>query len=302
MKKRSREINVFSISALDLFASALGAFILMSLIFMVFFAMTSQESGQDDDIAAALAECRDLLAGSVNRTALESCRAQLAQAREQQEALAEQLDQAREQQEALAEQLDQAQVPHLDVVICLDITGSMRDHITGLKQEVSDLARVLDALAPSAALGVVAYGDIRYDRVTHTHPIVNTSSMASLRSFVETLESGLGMGSGSNDDAPEAVDTALAEAVAMNWRAESERRYIIVITDAGAYPQKESSAYERARRFAMPGNQYVSTVMVRAFDAQNFLRELARSGRGQFVNDVGGQSMIASVLLAILDV
>ena len=45
MKRRSREINIFSISALDLFASALGAFILMSLVFMVFFAMTARDAG-----------------------------------------------------------------------------------------------------------------------------------------------------------------------------------------------------------------------------------------------------------------
>ena len=57
MKKRSREINVFSISALDLFASALGAFILMSLIFMVFFAMTSRSSAQAESAAEALAAC-----------------------------------------------------------------------------------------------------------------------------------------------------------------------------------------------------------------------------------------------------
>ena len=37
MKPRSREINVFSMSALDLFASALGAFILISIVLMPYF-------------------------------------------------------------------------------------------------------------------------------------------------------------------------------------------------------------------------------------------------------------------------
>lgn len=37
MKLRSREINVFSMSALDLFASALGAFILISIVLMPYF-------------------------------------------------------------------------------------------------------------------------------------------------------------------------------------------------------------------------------------------------------------------------
>lgn len=37
MKPRNREINVFSMSALDLFASALGAFILISIVLMPYF-------------------------------------------------------------------------------------------------------------------------------------------------------------------------------------------------------------------------------------------------------------------------
>ena len=57
MKKRSREINIFSISALDLFASALGAFILMSLVFMVFFTMTTTDTGQLEELQAALDRC-----------------------------------------------------------------------------------------------------------------------------------------------------------------------------------------------------------------------------------------------------
>lgn len=62
MKKRSREINVFSVSALDLFASALGAFILLSLIFMVFFSMTSPDPGRAEEALTALEQCRAQLA------------------------------------------------------------------------------------------------------------------------------------------------------------------------------------------------------------------------------------------------
>ena len=98
MKKRSREINVFSISALDLFASALGAFILMSLIFMVFFSMTSRESGEAEETQIALERCEaelaavrvqlddaearnaaleERLAGSVGASTLEQCQSEL---------------------------------------------------------------------------------------------------------------------------------------------------------------------------------------------------------------------------------
>ena len=43
MRGRGREINVFSISALDLFASALGAFILISIVLMPYFLRVDRE-------------------------------------------------------------------------------------------------------------------------------------------------------------------------------------------------------------------------------------------------------------------
>ena len=57
MKRKNREINVFSVSALDLFASALGAFIVMSMIFMVFFTLTSQGADRAEELRSALDAC-----------------------------------------------------------------------------------------------------------------------------------------------------------------------------------------------------------------------------------------------------
>lgn len=48
MKTRNREINIFSMSALDLFASALGAFILIALITLPFFPNLSQSPPSPD--------------------------------------------------------------------------------------------------------------------------------------------------------------------------------------------------------------------------------------------------------------
>ncbi len=91
MKKRSREINVFSVSALDLFASALGAFIVISLIFMVSFGARPSDADQPpasdaatrlEQVEADLDRCRSeaesaaTLTGHLARAdaALESCR------------------------------------------------------------------------------------------------------------------------------------------------------------------------------------------------------------------------------------
>ena len=288
MKKRSREINVFSVSALDLFASALGAFILISIVFMVFFSMTSQESGKAEaarmeladvgielaDVETALGQCEAELSGSVDASELDTCRTDVA-------TLQGELGKLKEEVASRANSGGGPGplIPSLDVVICLDITGSMRDQIAGLKQEVVDLARVLNAVAQSAGIGIVAYGDIKYDQPTHSHRIVPTSDMRSLRGWVNELEAGKGLGNGSNPDAAEAVDTALAEAIAMNWRPDSELRYIVVITDAPAYSHKVAFAYSRAEEFANRGDgHHVSTVMVGQRIAQAFLDQLARHG------------------------
>ncbi len=99
MRKRSREINIFSVSALDLFASALGAFILMSLIFMVFFSMRAREEGIAAEVFAQceneralanralasaegdLAQCRAEVAASVDAGLLAQCESERGGAR-----------------------------------------------------------------------------------------------------------------------------------------------------------------------------------------------------------------------------
>ena len=324
MKKRSREINIFSISALDLFASALGAFILMSLVFMVFFTMTAKTPAPEAPEPVPAPQCpqvpvpepvecpepapqpspvtADTLAQI--QADLAACEAQLAGTQAEMEALTAYCKTVEQRVGELQQALMDVRIPPLDIVICLDITGSMAEQIEGLKQEIDDLARVLDRLAPSVGIGVVAYGDRLFDRVVEKHPIVRTDAMSSLRRFVYTLEpKGSTMfGNNYNPDIPEAVDRGLAEAVAMNWRTESERRYIIVIGDAPAYPEELAYALARAEQFAAVNGRHVSAVMVARRDGEPFFRQLAISGRGQFVDAVGGQSMIASVLLAVLDV
>ena len=323
MKQRSREINIFSISALDLFASALGAFILMSLVFMVFFTMTAKMPTADPtppqcpEVEAQMpVECppvetpeptpspATLAALEQAEANLAACEGDLARSQSQLGELAAHCDAVEQQIGQLRQALMEARIPPLDIVICLDVTGSMQDQIHGLKQEIDDLARVLDRLAPSVGIGVVAYGDRRWSQVIEKHAIVRTDAMTSLRRFVQALEpKGTGpWGAYPNPDLAEAMDRGIAKAIAMNWRPESERRYIIVVADAPPYPEEAPYALTRTAQFAAAEGHYLSAVMVARRDAEAFFRQLASAGRGHFVDDVGGQSMIASVLLAILDV
>ena len=53
MKRKSREISIFSMSALDLFSSALGAFILIAVVIFLFFPNTGIADQLDLEEAAA---------------------------------------------------------------------------------------------------------------------------------------------------------------------------------------------------------------------------------------------------------
>ena len=64
MRARSREINIFSMSALDLFASALGAFILIAVVLFPYFPNTGDSSERVAEVRAQLEQARSELQAS----------------------------------------------------------------------------------------------------------------------------------------------------------------------------------------------------------------------------------------------
>ena len=296
MKLRPKEINIFSMSALDLFASALGAFMLLTVMALPFFPNT----GDSPEVAAEV------------RQKLEEARNDLAAANQQ-------LEESQNESAALSQELAKVKIPDLDIVIGLDISGSMAAEIAQLKQQISDLASVLDSLAPSVGIGVIAFGDRRFDRPLTVFDIHSTADINAIQRFINGMYTEMGLGGGSNTDLPEAVDMALSRAVDLSWRGISRRRYIILITDNAAYPESVSRAYSQARAFsrsAAPGGapsatnaqQHVSTVIVGAGplrggpEAELFLSGLAEAGQGQFIDSRDGQSILASILLAVVGI
>ena len=185
----------------------------------------------------------------------------------------------------------------------------MASQIAGLKREINSLAAVLDRLAPSVGIGLVAFGDRRWRRPLLELPITSTTNLTRIESFINRLSPNLSDPANGpvNLDGPEAVGQALSAAVRMQWRPASERRYVIAITDNPAYPDRRQATISTARQFAAQDNQYVSTVRANlGGPASNpgaavaFLRELARAGNGNYVDAAGGESMLSTILLAVL--
>ncbi len=314
MKRKSREVSVFSMSALDLFASALGAFILIAIVILPHFPNTGMADQADLDSALAElgkeaetnARLRKIL-DDIERV-VGDLRRDLAEAERDAARARRDAEDARRDAEDAKAALAEAEFPHLDLVVALDVTGSMRAQIDGLKREVNALTEVLTELMPSVAVGVVAFGDRNWQRSLTVFELTDlsgaTANRGRLAQFVETLEPNMGLGSGSNPDDPEAFLTALREAARARWRAQAETKQIVVITDNPAYPEEVETAVAEAASFATGGQgRVVSTVFVNTGSGNEeftaaFLERIANQGGGQAVQS--GGSMTANLLRSLL--
>ena len=273
--RRNREISVFSLSALDVFASALGAFILIALVMIPSFPNQSP--------VVVLTPPPP------------------------------------EPPPPAPPAPPVTQFPALDLVVVLDLTSSMEDFIEGLKSDIDNLVRVLSVMSPSLHMGVVGYGDRDWTRqrifdFSLERMSDRPANVEALRNFVLGLEMNGGCGVAGraceNPGYPEDFRHALKTAREMPWRSESERKVIVMITDAPAYAEELAPSIEDARTFAAQGGgAEVSTVFCDTGEygefsytrgeIEWFLRSVAEAGgEGQFTE--GGASFVATILLALM--
>jgi hypothetical protein len=308
-------MEMLTISALDIFASALGVFMLVSiLLFPYYLKQPSLEADQagaraelaaaaDDVVHARQAVADALQASAAAETTLAEARARLAEA----EALAERAAQQPEPQqvgapaepETQGEQKIRIAIADLDLVFVMDTTGSMRHELADLQANLIGIIRILSRLASSLRVGFVAYKDRGEDYLTREYPLerMNDAHTAELVNFVNGLRA-----DGGGDD-PEAVDEALKAALAMPWRADAQGR-IIVIGDAPVHAQRLAQTLALAEQFrrSSPGPQAPRTVSAiitgdsPAF--RPFFERLAAAGGGDLSEHQG--QMIESVLLSVL--
>ena len=276
VKSRSREINVFSMSALDLFASALGAFILITIVLMPYFLRVEPEEVQRLR--------QDLLEAHARQAEAERANARL--------------------QQELQALLDAPKVsfPNLDLVIALDTTTSMEQEVSGLRGEIGQFVRLMLELTPGIGIGVVDFKDrCEGSGTIREFPLrpMTSAGLSSLQSFIRSMSAG---SSPCNEDHEEALHMALDAAVASTWRAESETRIIVVISDNAAYPEWQGHAISAARAFAARGPQHKVSTAYEDTDSSlagtaEFLRRLAESGNGNFTGS--GGSFTATMLFAL---
>lgn len=289
MRRKSSEINIFSMSALDLFASALGAFILLAVIFLPFFPNTGDHPAVSEAVMQRLAQAEAEVA--VLKAASAAKDQQISTLQQQNRGL----------QQALAKARASAKFPPVDIVIAIDSTGSMSDQINGLKTEVGQFAQLMRKLSPDFGMGIVEFKDRCDVPVLRSFDLVamNDSSIAQLQTFANQISTD---SSGCNMDGPEAFKAALDRASQMNWRSSTTIRLIVMITDNQAYPEEVEQAIALAASFRARGAGYSVGAAQVADDSETrvFLGRIADAGGGELVS--GGGSFTTTILLALAGV
>ena len=313
--RRQQPLEILTISALDIFASALGVFMLVAILIFPNYlkqpAIEAAQAGARAELAAAaddLTHARQAVADALQEkaaaaTTLAEAKARLVEA----EALAARAAQEPEPQEIGApaepqtrgEQKVRIAITDLDLVFVVDTTGSMRRELADLQANLIGIIRVLSRLASSLRVGFVAYKDRGESYLTKVYPLerMNDAHAAELVNFVNGLSA-----EGGGDD-PEPVDEALKAALAMPWRADAQGR-IIIIGDAPTHAHRQGQALAFAEQFrrSSPGQQAPRTVSAiytgESLALRHFFERLAAAGGGD-LSDHQGQ-MVESVLLSVL--
>ncbi len=318
--RQRRNLEVISISALDLFASALGVFILMSVVLFPYYL---RQPSTERDLAGARAnqaaagislsdarqvasEAQDAMAEaearrSKARDELQKAEASLAEAEQVRAIAARRVKKDPEKKAADDVEKGRINVGDLDIVFVLDTTSSMKREIADVQVSLLGIIRVLERLAPSLNVGFVAYRDRTDAYLTRTFQLapMTGGNLKRIQVFVDRLRASGG------GDVPEAVDQAISVAKNMPWRT-TALGWIIVVGDAPAHRRDQNRAYNIARNF----HQYAPSGLVQRRvsaiftgsrgrrSSRKFFQTLARAGGGDFVDHKG--RIIESVLLSIL--
>ena len=238
-----------SMSTLDLFASILGTFVLITFVLLPYYL---RQPSLERDIAQAEAETsavaeelrlqreklRDQAARSEAERTLAAAQDRLASAR----ALAAAQATPKEEKKPAPSPLPTPfAIRDLDLVFVIDTTGSMRHELADMQANLIGVINILNRLSSSLRIGVVAYKDRGERYITRDFPLrpMEGAEVGQILDFVRGLEA-----SGGGDD-PEPVDLALKVAIDMPWRADAQGR-IIVIGDALARIARPRSLWRRS--------------------------------------------------------
>lgn len=317
--RRGRNFDILTVSALDLFATALGVFVLLAIILFPYYLkrpalkealegaqayMRAAQTELDDALAESGAAAEALAAAEAARAGARDSLAQVELERREAETdfagAASRARETRAQRQSIQDELAKLTINDLDLVFVMDVTGSMRHELADIRANLVGILRTLNKLSPTLQVGFVAFKDRGDEFLTKVFPMRPTSNanLEQMQRFVESFTA-----DGGGDD-PEPVGAALRDAVAMPWR-DGVRGRIVVIGDAPPRQEDWARDLALAKDFsATGGGKHAARRISAIFTGSNppgedFYRRIAEAGGGDFMAHRG--RMIESVMLAILE-
>jgi hypothetical protein len=315
MRRRSRELSIFTLSALDVLAMSTGVFVLLLVMLMPYHRKVADAHAAIEAVRLADAETVARVQalereGSLHRDEADAAEAEavavLAQTASVRQAAAERRrgQQAR-QARARQDQEDAVTTPvidAIDLIFVIDTTASMEPVLREVAHSLRGIVRILESMVPSVRIGVVAYRDrdTGLAPVNTLPPTPTDHRLARIIGFVEGLASSP-VGSRTVE---EDLYLGLMTATSLPLRADAKQA-IVVVGDAAAHRYEQAQALFRAQSFVRGHpNRTISTLFVttpsslmHGNDARPFFVALANAGGGAF-NDHAG-SMIEGVLLSV---
>jgi hypothetical protein len=170
-----------------------------------------------------------------------------------------------------------APIRKFDLLLAIDTTGSMGDEITYLKSELRQILADLRRSHPGLdiRLGLVAYRDEGDIYVTRTYPFT-----ANLDSMQANLRAQYADGGG---DYPEAMDLALARAVAQSWRPDAVKS-LLLVADAPPHDENIGKTWRAAEAARAKRIQIVPVAASGVGDtAEYVMRAMAASTQSRYI-------------------
>lgn len=259
MRRSNRELNVFSLSALDLFASAMGAFIIIAVILFPYY-LKNQDA-------------MTLLVAARNRAS--AAEAAAAQAKEE-------ARQAKSEADKLRKQLEDAiQFVFLgiatrarDYVVLIDMSGSMKKHTAIVNKT---LLRLLEPLSDKNRIQIIGYRgednspQLEYWQTPKMIAVMDAVNKPSAERFIGGLT--------------QRFDGGTPTGPALRAAIEHPVQAIILFSDGAPNGNAATIVQDITRVNA--GQKEIHTVAIGDYNADPalvmFLQELSRKNNGGFV-------------------
>lgn len=285
MQRKNREISIFNMSALDLFASALGAFLVLAVVALPYYLKV------DPDLIAQLKQCKGQLQSTQQQ--LQQCQAQNQQLQAENERLQtenqqcnEQLQQCQKQNKQLRDEnkILKKQIQNavkfallgittraVSFVIVIDMSGSIKDYTQIMEQTMQ---RILEPFDGKNAVQIIGYsgdiGTLPWQTPNNTLPM-NTANKNQAINFVKSLSAKFGGGTPTNN--------ALEEALEYDVEA------VLLLTDGS--PDGDPNDIIRNITSINNGAKEIHTIAIGKYHSKtalvNFLQALSRQNRGGFI-------------------